>query len=264
MRKDISCIIVDDEIQNQVVLEKLIDRFCPTVEVKGSASSVMEAVPMIEESTPDIVFLDIEMPEENGFKLFERIKNPKFSVIFTTAHAEYALKAIKYAAMDYLLKPINLTELKTGIEKVIEKITNQEVSHKEFKTKIQVLNDNHSSHSIDFEKIALPTKEGITMYSLENLIWCQAQKGQTLFHMENGEKILVSELLKEYESLLPSSKFCRIHKSHIVNLSHVEKYLSGSGGKVLMSNGIQLEVAVRRKKVILEILKQKFTTPKES
>lgn len=257
MKKDVSCIIVDDEIQNQVVLERMIDRFCPTVEVRGTASSVREAIQLIEQTNPDIVFLDIEMPEENGFRLLEQISDPNFSVIFTTAHAEYALKAIKYAAMDYLLKPINLTELKTGIEKVIEKRKSETNNVSDFQTKVQVLQENRKDNSIDFEKIALPTKDGIAMFSLEDIIWCQAQKGQTLFFMKDGNKVLVSELLKEYEILLPDSKFCRIHKSHIVNLGHVDKYLNGSGGSVVMSDGTNLEVAVRRKKEILDRLRRK-------
>jgi two-component system LytT family response regulator len=257
MKKDVSCIIVDDEIQNQVVLERMIDRFCPTVEVMGSASSVNEAISMIDLKNPDIVFLDIEMPEENGFRLLERIKNPQFSVIFTTAHAEYALKAIKYAAMDYLLKPINLTELKIGIEKVIDKLGTKGNSNLDFQTKVQVLKDNRKDNSIDFEKIALPTKDGIAMFALDEIIWCQAQKGQTLFHMKDGTHVLVSELLKEYEALLPEFRFCRIHKSHIVNLSHVDKYINGSGGSVIMSDLTELEVAVRRKKEILDRLKRK-------
>lgn len=255
MRKDVTCIIVDDEIQNQVVLERMIDRFCPTVEVVGTAASVKEATALINAKRPDIVFLDIEMPEENGFRLLERIKDPDFCVIFTTAHAEYALKAIKYAAMDYLLKPINLTELKFAIEKVIEKNLKDIRSKQDMQTKVQVLRDNRSEGSLDFEKIALPTKDGIAMFELDEIVWCQAQKGQTLFHMKDGSKILVSELLKEYESLLPESKFCRIHKSHIINLAHISKYLNGNGGSIIMSNGIEVEVAVRRKKDILAKLR---------
>ena len=257
MKKDVSCIIVDDEVQNQVVLEKMIDQFCPTVEVLGKASSVKEAIPLIEEKNPDIVFLDIEMPEENGFQLLEKIEDPQFNTIFTTAHAEYALKAIKYAAMDYILKPINLTELKTGIEKVIQKIRAAEGRKDDIKTRVNVLNNNRKENSIDFEKIALPTEDGIKMHDLRDIIWCQAQKGETVFHFGDGSIITVNNVLKEYENLLPSSLFCRIHKSHMINLTHVDKYVHGLGGTVILSNGEELEVAVRRKKELLDILKQR-------
>ncbi|MEX1003079.1 MAG: LytTR family DNA-binding domain-containing protein [Crocinitomicaceae bacterium] len=257
MKKDVTCIIVDDELQNQVVLEKMIDQFCPTVEVLGSANSVKEAIVLIKKTNPDIVFLDIEMPEENGFQLLEQIENPDFDVIFTTAHAEYALKAIKYAAIDYILKPINLTELKMGIEKVIAKIRSDGGVKNDIRTKVSVLNKNRKENMLDFEKIALPADGGIQMHDLDEIIWCQAQKTQTIFHLKDGQKITVSNVLKEYESLLPSSQFFRAHKSHLVNLKEVEKYIGGQGGILIMSNGDELEVAVRRKKELIDILKTK-------
>src|SRR5687768_7494505 len=167
---EVTCIIVDDEIQNQEVLARMINQFCPTVEVLGRAENVADALKLIEQVKPTIVFLDIEMPGGNGFTLFDKIPSPEFFTIFTTAHAEYAIKAIKFAAFDYLLKPINLTELKNAVEKVAEKIRTQAPIGSNNQKMVEVLKANNRDQNFEFNKIALSSSEGLDFYKVDEIL----------------------------------------------------------------------------------------------
>ncbi|MBD3638236.1 MAG: response regulator transcription factor [Crocinitomicaceae bacterium] len=256
MSELLSCIIVDDEPQNQVVLEKMIHGFCPDVKVTGLASSVEEAIELIEDNTPDLVFLDIEMPGNDGFKLLDKFEAPPFVVVFTTAHSEYALKAIKYAALDYLLKPINLKELKLAIAKAKSRIKERNKLPDQNLKKFKVLKESSLDSKLDFEKIALSTDDGIQIIQIDDILWCEADKTYTIVHFVKGNQIKVSKLLKDVEALLPSSDFYRIHKSHIVNLDCITKYTNEDGPMVHLSDGTKLEVAVRRRQLLLTKLKQ--------
>lgn len=251
---ELNCIIVDDEPQNQEVLEKMIDQFCPSVKVLGKADSVESAVKFIDTVKPDIVFLDVEMPGGNGFTLFEKIPFPKFFVIFTTAHADYAIKAIKFAALDYLLKPINIAELKKAVEKASEKITNRENVQETNKKRINVLQSNNQNLSFNFKKIALPTQEGLEFFLLSEILRCEADRAYCIFHLVGGKRIVVSNSLKEYEDILGSANFFRVHKSNMVNISHIEKYIKGSGGQVILSDKSMVNVAVRKKEELMQVL----------
>lgn len=252
--KDITCIIVDDEGQNQQVLAKMIDQFCPTVQVVGIAASVNEAVDLIEKHKPHIVFLDVEMPEGNGFTLFDKIDNPEFDVIFTTAHADYAIKAIKFAAMDYLLKPINLIELRTAIEKVAEKLMSKTNEQESNSQKIDVIRSNQSDTSFEFKKIALPTTEGLEFYLVKDILRCEADRAYCIFHLTDKRKIVVSKSLKEYEEILSDANFFRVHKSNMVNVGHIVKYVKGKGGHVILSDNSLVNVAVRKKDELLKVI----------
>lgn len=251
---EVTCIIVDDEEQNQHVLAKMIDQFCPTVSVLGMAVSVAEAVKLIDEKKPDIVFLDVEMPEGNGFTLFDKIQSPNFEVIFTTAHADYAIKAIKFAALDYLLKPINLTELKTAIEKVATKLRLNGTTVEDNSQKIDVLRSNKKDASFDFQKIALPTTEGLEFYQVKDILRCEADRAYCIFHLVDKRRIVVSKSLKEYEEILADANFFRVHKSNMVNVSHIVKYLKGKGGQVILTDNSLVNVAVRKKDELLKVL----------
>lgn len=256
----VTCIIVDDEVQNQEVLARMIDLFCPSVKVLGKANNVEQAVKLIKDTKPDVVFLDIEMPGGNGFTLFDKIKNPSFYTVFTTAHAEYAIKAIKFAAFDYLLKPINLTELKQAVEKIAEKIqsgflTTNDSGHK----MADVLRTNRKNHNYDFTKIALPTSEGIEFYELSDILRCEADRAYCVFHMLNKKRIMVSKSLKEYEDILAEANFFRVHKSNMINVKHVTKYLKGKGGFVQLVDGSLVAVAVRKKEEFFQCLKNQQT-----
>lgn len=254
---EVTCIIVDDEIQNQEVLSKMIDQFCPSVKLLGTAESVENAVKLIKDVNPDVVFLDIEMPGGNGFTLFDQIKNPSFITIFTTAHAEYAIKAIKFAAFDYLLKPINLLELKTAIEKVSAKLRSGIYKGDNNERMADVLRSNKKNSSFDFNKIALPTTEGIEFYNVADILRCEADRAYCIFHLTNKRRIIISKSLKEYEDMLTDANFFRVHKSNMVNINHVTKYLKGKGGMVQLSDSSLVAVAVRKKEEFLNFLKNR-------
>ena len=250
----LSCVIVDDEPQNQQVLAKMIDKFCPFLEIAGIASTTNQAAELIEHYSPDIVFLDIEIPRENGFTLFDKVNAEKFQVIFTTAHADYAIKAIKFAALDYLLKPISLTELRASIEKASEKQRSKFGEVSSTQEQINFMNENSNGINFDFQKIALPTDTGLSFYNLKDILRCQADKAYCIFHFVDGKRLVVSKCLKEYEGLLAESNFLRVHKSNMINLTHVDKYIKGNAGTIILSDKSRIDVSVRKKKYLLEAM----------
>lgn len=247
-----TAIIIDDENRHHETLGKMLKTFCPNIEVLGDAYSVAEAVDLIEKHSPQLVFLDIEMPGGNGFSLFEYFDEPPFEVVFTTAHDLYAINAIKYAALDYLMKPINIKELQEAVsraEKVIRK-KNGDISNQ----KIDVLRSNLKLEDKRFTKIALPSSDGIDFIEADFIIRAEAERSYSNFYLRDGKKVLVSKPLKEYESLLEQCNFFRIHKSHMINLNHIEKYVKGKGGYVIMNDGSHVDVSVRKKEDLLNRL----------
>lgn len=254
MSEQLNAVIVDDEPQNREVLDKMLDKFCPTVKVKGMAGDVDEAVKLIHEHQPDIVFLDVVLPEENGFALFDKIpkSDQNFAVIFTTAHADYALKAIKFAALDYLLKPLSVGELRGAIARVSE--AKALASSGEARNKIDVLKSNQKNEEFEFRKIALPTQEGLEFHTVNEIIRCEANRAYCIFHLTKGRRIVVSKSLKEYEEILSEANFFRLHKSNMVNVAHIKKYVKGKGGSVILSDDSEVSVAVRKKDALLKIL----------
>ncbi|MFP5470770.1 MAG: LytR/AlgR family response regulator transcription factor [Bacteroidia bacterium] len=253
----VTCIIVDDERNNRDVLSKMLLKFCPSVTVLGEAANVKEAVQVIEEKQPDVVFLDIELPDGNGFDILEHFKKLNFFVIFTTAHADYALKAMKFAALDYLLKPLNVTELREAVSRVSEKMMEKEVHLGEISQRMEVLdaNKDKSGQKFDFKKIALPSSEGLEFFSVADILKCEADRAYCNFYLSNGKKITVSKPLAEYDDLLAGCGFFRIHKSNTVNLSHIKKYIKGNGGYVILSDGSSVDVSARRKEEFLKVFK---------
>ena len=247
----VTALIVDDENKNRESLAKLIDQFCYGVQVIGHAENVKSAEEFIKNNQPQIVFLDIEMPGGNGFTLLEKYENPDFQLIFTTAHADYAIKAIKFAALDYLLKPINVNELKVAVEKAIQNINSS--SNTEDK-RFDVLKNNQKNEGFDFKKIALPSLDGIEFYDISEILRCEADRAYCKFYLTNGSKITVSKALREFEDLLNECNFFRVHKSNMVNLSHIKKYVKGKGGYVVLSDESHVNVSVRKKEMLMEVL----------
>lgn len=249
---EVSALIVDDEHKNRETLVKLIDQFCYGIRVIGQAENVQAAKEFIDTNKPQIVFLDIEMPGGNGFTLLEKFDKPDFQLIFTTAHADYAIKAIKFAALDYLLKPINVNELKIAVEKAIESV--QSSSNQHLDQRFNVLKDNQKNEGFDFKKIALPSLEGIEFYEINEILRCEADRAYCNFYLTNGQKITVSKSLREFEELLSECNFFRIHKSNMVNLGHIKKYIKGKGGYVVLSDDSHVDVSVRKKELLMEVL----------
>jgi len=246
-----SCIIIDDEKKSRETLQKTIERYFNTqLKVLAQADSVKEGVFVINKFRPDLVFLDIEMPEENGFKLFNYFDIYDFEVIFTTAYQQYAIDAIKVSALDYLLKPINYMDLRDVMSRLNKKKQNINPQDK-IETLLSNLNTDTHSH---FNKIALPTLEGFQMERVNNIVYCQAEENYTKIFTNRNEVILVAKTLKSIEELLTNEIFFRIHKSYIVNMNYIKAYNRAEGYKVVLENGVKLDVATRRNEEFIKAL----------
>lgn len=238
----LSALLIDDEPKNNRILKLMLEEFCPQVKVDGLAENAEEGLQLIHEKDPNLVFLDIEMPFGSGFDLLDKIKPVSFEIIFITAFNNYSLKAIKYSALDYLLKPVNIDELIMAVAKAEEKVKARSVN-----SRIENLIFNLKKPNAGLQKLALPSKEGYIFVALSDIVRCEAKNGYTIFHIKGIEKVISSKSIKEYEPLLTDDMFFRIHNSHIINLNHIKKYHRGRGGIVEMEDGTMLEVATRRK-----------------
>nr|WP_320118594.1 LytTR family DNA-binding domain-containing protein [uncultured Marinifilum sp.] len=244
----IRTLIIDDEIKSQTTLHKLIEKYCPEIEVVGFANNVKTGIDAIHKLTPDLVFLDIFMPDGDGFDVLKGTSDRNFDVVFTTAFNDYALKAFQYSALHYLLKPINYKELQDAVKRFQE-------NHKDINLneKLQVLYDSLNNRH---KKIVLPTLNGLKMVELDQIVYCCADGSYTNFYMSNEEPLMVSKALSKFEEILPSELFCRVHSKNLVNLNYVQQYVKGRGGRVLLSNGSELDVSEGKKSEFLKKLKQ--------
>jgi two-component system LytT family response regulator len=249
----ISCIIVDDEKAGREFLVKLIEKyFKDKLVVLETVDNLSSAVNAINTHRPELVFLDIELQGEDGFQLFRYFDSVFFDIIFTTAYQHYAISAIKYAAIDYLLKPLNYIDIHEAIKRLERKrslLTNQ--------IRITALLENINSGSVEFQKIALPTSTGYELEKFSNILYCEGSDNYSKIHTVSGRSILVSKTLKSMETLLPSECFVRIHKSSIVNLNHVVSYSRVDGYSVTLNNGVKLDVSYRKNEEFIQKLLKK-------
>jgi len=243
----IKAVIIDDEKRSRDTLVGMIERYCPTIEVIGQADGCQAGVNKIKELSPEIVFLDIQMPDGSGFKLLEDIKEYNFEVIFTTAHDQYAIKAIRFSALDYILKPINPDDLNYAVDKYIKKQNKGQINKN-----IQVLLDNIKAPNVE-PKIILNTSEGIHIVKTDDIIRCESDDYYTRFYFKNDSMILISKTLKQNEELLNEYNFIRTHKSHLINIKHIKSYLRNEG-VIIMSDGSKIPVSRRKKDKIVDIL----------
>lgn len=245
-----TCIVVDDELNAREALEKLIQRYFPDkLQVVCLAASVQDAVQAIHKYNPGLVFLDIEMPGENGFKLFDYFDQYTFEVIFTTAYKQYAIHAIKHAALDYLLKPVNFADLQEAVQKLEKKI---QVASRQ--ARIETLLSNLSMGSDIMSKVALPTLTGYQMERINNIMYCEADENYTRIHLVPCEVVVVPKTLKIIQELLPSETFFRVHKSYLVNLNYVKKYTKTDGHLITLEDGTVIDVAARRNEEFIRAL----------
>ncbi len=250
----IKTIIVDDEYNAREFLEKLLQRSFPDkFLILAKCESVDEAVLAIEKFTPNLIFLDVQMPNKNGFELFKELKLISFEVIFTTAHSEFAIDAIKASALDYLLKPINYIDLLDAVKKYDLK------SHKATeREKLMLLLENLDSGTTEFNKIAFATEAGFELIKTTNILYCEADSNYCNIICLDGKKITLSKTLKYVEDVLPKSIFTRIHKSYLVNLNYVNRFSKKDDFLVELTNGLSLPVSVRKKEDFINaILKKK-------
>jgi two-component system LytT family response regulator len=245
----LQAIIVDDEPRSRDTLRNFLNEFCPQqVNVVALADSVdTGAEAVLQHPDVDLLFLDIEMNRETGFDLLRRFREIPFEVIFTTAHEGYALKAIKTCAIDYLLKPIDIEELKSAVGKVQDKRSKASF-HQRFEAFMH--NMQHPARK-EKQQIAVATTEGLLFLNIVDILRCEADGAYTGFHLKNGSKVFVSKNLKEYEGLLAEYGFFRVHHSFIINMNEIKKYVRGEGGYVIMSDDFMVDVSKRKKDAFL-------------
>jgi two-component system LytT family response regulator len=247
-------IIVDDEPDGIRTLKKLMELNCPDVEIAATCTNAISARQQLEEIKPDLVFLDIRMPGKSGLDLLAEMPEKDFEVIFVTAHNEYLLQALQFSAVDYLMKPVDEDRLTEAVQRVkkrvrLEKHTGQ--------AETLLYNINKAGSPLEM-RLCLPTLKGFTIIKLEEILYCEAQRSYTIFHLNNNKTIMISKPLFDYECLLAGTTFLRIHKSFLINLLHIKEYVRGEGGTVVMSNNMEIEVSRRKKELFLSKVKEHF------
>ena len=243
----IKAIIIDDEMHCRKTLDMLLKEYCPDVQVMEQCSDAETGFEAIKKFKPDIVFLDIEMPHMNGFEMLQQFSQIPFAVVFTTGYDQYAIKAFRFSALDYLLKPIEPRELISAIHKVQ---TQKQLPEAE---QFQMLLNKVSNKEDVFPKIAVPTSNGYELIPVEEVLYCEAQDNYTYFNLKSKKKIIACRMLKEVEEQLNDFPFfVRVHHSFIVNIKEVTKYVRGEGGYLIMSDESSVNVSRSRKDVLLK------------
>ena len=243
----INAVIIDDETRNIKLMKNILSKFCPQVNLIGDATNGKTGKELIIQKKPELVFLDIEMPYGNGFDLINDLMPVDFEVIFVTAFDKYMLQALKYSALDYLLKPVNIDELKQAVQNAELRIRKNSINQQ-----LNILLDNFKKQEPGLKKIAIPTSDGFDFILIDDIIRCEALGAYTKIHTKDLKKIIVTKPLKDYETILPEDIFFRIHNSHLINLNYIKKYNRGRGGLVELDDGSIIEVATRRKDEFLK------------
>ncbi len=241
-------IIIDDEAKGRLALKQKLTDYCPEIEVIAEADNGPEGIFLIEYHKPRVIFLDIEMPRMTGFDMLEEIKEKNFHVIFTTAYDQYAIKAIRFAAFDYLLKPVDIEELQAAVAKI------KDVKDTQVKKQVETLRQNMQQPQMQLHKLAIPALEGLFFYDINEVVHLEANSNYTNIYFSNKTKMVASKTLKEFEELLPEELFFRTHHSHIINLNYIKRYIKGDGGQIEMQNGNYVDVSRRKKDEFLRII----------
>jgi len=249
----ITAILIDDDINLRNGMKALLERTAPEIQIIGEADSVETGVVLMKKTQPQVVFLDIHLGDGSGFDILEEVsKSVKINsqIVFITAHEQYAIKAFRFSALDFLLKPVDPEEL----EKVIEKVKsivhkNDSVAH------IDLLLENIRKKVDNFKRIALSNVDGVHLFEISDIIRCESLDNYTKFYIKNNKPILISKTLKEYEELLAEHGFERIHQSHLINLNYLKSYIKKDGGYVVMADETHLPISHRKKERLQEILR---------
>jgi two-component system LytT family response regulator len=244
----IRTIIVDDEPYCCESLATLLERHCSHIQVINICHSGNNALQSIKEQSPQLVFLDIEMPHMNGFELLEKLPEINFQLIFTTSYDQYAIKAIRLSALDYLLKPVDREDLQRAVQKAMQHIGQP------LPEQIEILLRKLNHPSATISKIAIPTMEGLQLIPVDSIISCSSDSNYTILMLKNKQKVIASRTLKEIEEMLEEYSFLRVHHSFMVNLNEIDKYIKGEGGYLMMSDGSTVDVSRSRKEMLLKRL----------
>lgn len=245
----IKAIIIDDIEQARITFKKDLEVYAPDVEVIGEANGVVEGAKLLKNIKPDILFLDIQMQDGSGFDLIDVLSEISFKIIFITASDAHAIKAFRYAAIDYLLKPVDPDELISAMNKFRENRINEN-------EKYQLLNDSLKNHHKPNERLALHSQDKIHIVNICDILRCESSVNYTEFHFVNDKKLLVSKTLKEFEDLLTDSGFFRVHQSHLVNTKFIKEYVKIEGGHLIMNNGNMIPVSTRKRPEVMKMLEK--------
>jgi two-component system, LytTR family, response regulator len=250
----IKTILIDDEPRGLNALHRLLELYCPDVRIIGEYSDTTYAIQQIQLLEPDLLFLDIAMPDRDGFDLLNELSPVRFEIIFVTAHNEYTIQAFKYSAVDYLLKPVEEDLLIEAVSRAAQRINNK-ASANQVETFLYNLRKLQTPAEM---KLCIPDMKGFRVIDIADIIYCESESSYTIFHLQTGQTITASKSIVEYELLLEHSGFCRIHKSFLVNLRHIREYIRGEGGSVMLTNDKTIEVSRRKKEVFIAKMKELF------
>jgi len=242
--------IIDDEIQACNALKNMIGFYCREVEIIGMAHGVADGIALIRQSNPDVVLLDIQMPDGLGFDVLRAFREPAFRVVFVTAFEQYAIRAIRFAAFDYLLKPVNPDELS-------EAITRAEAAQmkRQYEERVQMLSESALKPQMPMKRLVLNTSESVYVAWIEDIVRCEADQNYTHFFFGSRDKITVSRTLKEFDEILSVNGFFRVHQSHLINLAWVDRYDKGCGGMAVLKNKVKVPVSTRKKEMFIDALR---------
>ncbi|HRO47246.1 LytTR family DNA-binding domain-containing protein [Agriterribacter sp.] len=245
----ITAIIIDDEQDGRETIQMTLEKYCPEVAIAGIYATPAEGIAGIRQHKPSLVFLDIQMPEMSGFDVLLQLSPVTFDVIFVSAYDRYAIKAIKFSALDYLLKPIDVDDLVHAVKKVKDRLQGKNSFYQ-----YQSVLHNIQSGSGKIEKLAIPSLTGIDFFDTADIIYCRADGSYTTLFLKNKQSCLVSRNLKDFENMLADSGFCRVHHSFLINLRHVQKYIKGEGGYVILTGNHHVDISRRKKDEFLAML----------
>lgn len=245
----IRSLIIDDETHCSDGLRWQITQYCLEVEIVGVCNDPEKAIPLIQELRPELVFLDVIMPGITGFEMLEKIPAINFEIIFTTAFDQYAIRAIRLGALDYLVKPVDKDELRQAIDKLLQSKKNDSLNQI-----AALLTHIRKSNDLSFQKVALPTLHGYELVSLHSIVVCESNSNYTNIQLNDGKRLLISRTLKEIEELLDMPNFFRVHNSFLVNLQYAVRYIKGEGGSLVLSNEITVPVSRAKKEELLKLI----------
>lgn len=245
----IRAILIDDIEQARTTLKKDLQVYAGDVEVVGEANGVVEGAKLLKTVSPDILFLDIQMQDGSGFDLLDILRDIPFKIIFITASDAHAIKAFRYAAIDYLLKPVDPDELVGALKKYREQKMNEN-------EKYRLLNDSLKNHNKPHERLALHTQDKIHIVNIQDILRCESNVNYTEFYFTNSKKLLVTRTLKDFDELLSDQGFYRVHQSHLVNTRYIKEFVKTDGGYLMMNDGASIPVSTRKRPEVMKMLEE--------
>lgn len=248
MTNQLKAILIDDELNSLQNLQSKLEKYCPAVKILAALQKPEEAVSLIHQQKPDLLFLDIEMPKMNGFRLMEEVGDFEGEIIFITAYNHFAIDALRISAFDYLVKPVSIADLQNAINRLLQQRS------KHTRERLNILKQSIGEHKSQENKIAVPTNEGLEFIVIKNIIRIESSTSYSWLYLIDKQPLLVTRLLKDFEEILTPYRFFRVHNSHLINLNYISKYIRGEGGQVIMENGDVVDVSRRKREEFLGLI----------